>query len=270
MICFEQDDKVVKLDFNSQYVFQYKYRVDYLKSNCLIKDNETFIPLLFITDYLKIEGEMDNNKFILSNSNDSNLYNVIKFLPEEIWAAYNDTDYPDSDKILAQVDKPRSMDIDVPNIDISRLIWTCPVNDKQKEILLYNYKYDKPEEIRYLTQQDYSTIENARLLEQGIIDNLKLNNPDLINDDLINWTYGELNEYYEKNDNDSEKYSSVQKQQFEQRGIKLDDISVLYKYYNETDTILNQPGENLRDILRSNYQDWYDLIHDFAEQYPSK
>lgn len=262
MICFEQDGKIVKLDFDSQYVFQYQYRVDYLKSNSIKKENEIFIPLLFITDYLKIEGEIKDNKYIPLNIDDFDMYNVVKFLPEEIWAAYNDPDYPDREKILAQVDKPRSMDIDVPNIDISRLIWTCPINDKQRDILLYNYKYERPEEIKNLTQEDYTTIEHSQFIEQDIIENLKLNDPALANNDLKSWTYGELNEYYEQNNNGTSKYSPAEKQQFAQRGIIEDDISILYKHYHDIDTILDQPDESIREILLTNYQDWYNLIRD--------
>lgn len=267
MICFEQDEKIVKLSFNSQYVFQYRYRVDYLKNNPINKAGTVYIPLTFLTKYLKIKGELKDSIFYPVNISDFSLYNVIKFLPEEIYNSYNDENYPNRNKILNQIDKPRSMGINIPKFDISRCIMVNPINNKQKEILLYNYKYNNPKEIKILTNEDYKTIERSLLLDKEIINLVKERYVDLADENLSDWTYGELNDYYDKNN--KEGYLANEKQQFNKRGILPDDISILKKYYYNTETILAKTDDDLKEKITADYKFRLDLIRDYANKYPT-
>ncbi|MDO4540959.1 MAG: hypothetical protein Q4B48_07705, partial [Syntrophomonadaceae bacterium] len=78
MVCFEQDGKAVRLAFDSPFVFQYQYRVDYLTSNCVRRDDEIYVPLSFISQYLSIDGQVRDDEYIAADVEAFDMYDVIK------------------------------------------------------------------------------------------------------------------------------------------------------------------------------------------------
>jgi len=104
-IIFQQDNITLTLSFDSFYVYKDEYILYVMEAKPIKKDNIAYIPLEFLTDYLKVPLKSDkNNQLYVMNTGDFSLYDTAKFLPEEVLDAIDDKNYPYGDKILKAVE----------------------------------------------------------------------------------------------------------------------------------------------------------------------
>lgn len=261
-ISFNQDNITLGMRYDSPYVFKDGYIMYVMeKPPAELATSKIYVPLSFVTDYLQAKVIIKKNNEYYINKGDLSLYDVVKFLPKEVLSAINDQNSPYRTKILKAVELSRSMNIEIPKINImEKVMVTAPL-----ATYTYNFKGDlikhghSEEEIANYAYEDYKAIERSWKLPEEMIQSTKSSYPELKDKDLSNWRYVDYEKYMtvadEKNFESS--FSDEQKQQLKQRGILLEDTHYLKElYFNKLQTYSD---DDLKKIIRSYYQfsiDW--------------
>lgn len=263
-IVLKQDDIVLRINLDTPYVYKDGYIMYMMEKPAISKNDITYLPTSFFSDYFKVDIKSDEKKHLLTtNSTDFSLYDIVQFTPEEVLEAINNKDYPNRDKILKQIELLRSMNILIPKINMDRVIVTTPLSKYsdvfKSELIQHGYT---EKEIATFSLNDFRVIENTWKLPEEMVKRVKHGYPELENRDLSDWTCGDYEKYYTKQDkaNFESSFTEKQKTKLKQKGILLEDVHFLLKdNYNKIDTILAQPDEVLKKTIEGYYQldiDW--------------
>lgn len=197
----------------------------------------------------------------LAFADQSTTSNDGKYLPSQVLTALSQKSMETTSSsvyhIFDDVILPSSMNIDVPNINMDKVIDTTPLNlfpSVFKDDLMKHGYNEK--QIASFTYDDYQNIAGKWKLEKEQIKAAKSLYPELNNVDISNWTNKDFENYYTKVDraNLANNFTKNQLQQLEQKGIRLDDTFYLFKEYYTPDTILAQPDEALKRTIQGYYQ----------------
>ncbi|MDD3364540.1 MAG: hypothetical protein PHZ03_06125 [Syntrophomonas sp.] len=264
-IVLRQDRIILKFDFTTPYVYKDGYIMYIMKKPAVDEDGIAYLPLSFFLDYFKVEIKSDEkNQLFIANSGVFSLYEIVKFLPEDVMEAINNKNYPNRDKILKAVELPRSMDIRIPKINN----WYKVIETKPLDAFTYDFKGDlrqhgySEKELAMFSYNDYTVIESTWKLPEEMIKSVKLRYKELENRDLSDWTYGDYQKYYTVQDeaNFESSFTEEQKTQLKQRGILLEDLHYLFKEFYNIDTILAKPDEVLKKTIEGYYQFSIDML----------
>ncbi len=264
-IILRQDQIVLKIEPHQPYVRKDGFIMYIMEKPAAYVKGGAYLPVSLLTDYFKVTIKADeNNRLFIARGTDLSLYKIVKFLPQEVSAAINDENDPNRDKLLEQVELPRSMDIKIPKINMDRVIVTTPLsqysNVFKNDLIQHGYG---EKEIATFSYNDYCLIQSTWKLPNAMVKSFKKMCPELSNRDLSAWTYGDYEKYYTQQDkvNFESSFTEEQKKQFKQRGILLDDVHYLYKDFYTIDTILSQPDEVLKKTLKQYYQFSIDMLN---------
>ena len=198
----------------------------------------------------------------------NNAYNEI-FMPEDVSQAIKDRDY----SILNQIELPRSMGIDMPNIDMDKINFTKSINEYNSngtnylkdDLIKHGYA---TEDIEKLTYQDYKILSRTWPLEKEEAEIAKHLYPELEKEDLSSWTNGDFEDYYTAADKTNLQYrfTADQIQQLAEKEITIADTFYLFKEFQDADTILSQSDEVLKKTIQAYYQFKIDNINKLAEE----
>lgn len=268
----KQDDINLEFDFSKNYVYKDGYIMYVMENPAIDENNVAYLPLSFFSDYLKVDMKQ-GNKLSQLDSQEFSLYNVVEFLPQEIVSAINNDNYPNRDKILKAVEMPRSMGIQIPNINMDKAIDPTPLSEFSNVFKAELSQHGLSEkEIAGLSYSDYRTIERSWKLSEEMIESVKKSYPELADRDLSSWTHGDYQAYYTKHDkeNFAKSFTPAQISQLNKRGILLEDLHWLFKESYTIDTILAQPDEVLKKIIEGYYQFAIDNLAGLADEYAVK
>lgn len=263
-IVLKQDQIVLRIKLDTPCVYKDGYIMYKMESPAVCENDVAYLPLSLFSDYFNVDIKSDENPHLfITNSNDFSLYEIVKFLPEDLLEAINNKNYPNRDKILKAVELPRSMDIRIPKINLDKVIETKPLN-----VFSYDFKGDlrkhgySEKEISTFSYNDFRAIEITWKLSEEMVKRVKRGYPELENGDLSDWTYGDYEKYFTKQDkaNYESSFTEKQKTQLKQRCILLEDVHFLFKDFNNIDTILAQPDEVLRKTIEGYYQFSIDML----------
>ena len=154
--------------------------------------------------------------------------------------------------VLREIALPTSLDIETPNINVSKIHQTYPMTNDQKHFLQEQGYSDT--EIAAMDMGDFMNIENACKIDAQLINSVKYVYRELENVDISDWTYGKLKEYAKNADNKKYLPTPEQEKQFNERGITLSDARTLLKDYYSYDNILAQSDEKLAKEIEQYYQ----------------
>ncbi len=257
-IVLKQDDIVLRIKLDTPYVNRDGYIMYLMEKPAISEKDIAYLPTNFFSDYFKVDIKSDEKKHLLiTNSTDFSLYDIVQFLPEEVLEAINNKDYSNREKILKQVELPRSMNILIPKINMDRVIVTTPLSkysDVFKNGLIQHGYTEK--EIATFSLNDFRVIESTWKLPEDMVKRVKHGYPELENRDLSDWTFGDYEKYYTKQDKENfeSSFTEKQKTQLKQRGILMEDVHFLLKDNYKIDIILAQPDEVLKKKLEEYYQ----------------
>ena len=187
-------------------------------------------------------------------------------MPADIIAALNAKELGEENsvynKTLAGVERPRSLGISIPNIDMTKVHNTYPLQQSQRERLIS--KGFSNEEIATIDYGDYINIEKTWLLTPDKIVNIKNIYPELTHIDLSQWTNGDFLEYFLEADSKTYAPTPEQAVAITARNITLDDARKLLKDFHSYYTILEQDDDTLKELLERYYQFTIDYINQLA------
>ena len=263
-IVLKQDHIVLRIKLDTPYVYKDGYIMYVMEKPAVCENDITYLTSSLFSDYFNVDIKSDKkNHLFITNSNDFSLYEIVNFLPEDVLEAINNKNYPNRDKILKQVELPRSMNIRIPKINIDRVIVTTPLSNFsdvfKSELIQHGYT---EKEISTFSLNDYRVIESTWKLPEDMVKRVKRGYPGLANRDLSDWTFGDYEKYFTKQDkaNFESIFTEKQKSQLKQRGILMEDVHFLLKDYYNIDTILAQPDEVLKKTIEGYYQFSIDML----------
>jgi|GEM_PF-1767349 len=259
-IIFRQDGISLNINFTKPYIYKDDYIMGILEKPAVDIGGRAFVPASFFTDFLKVLLNTDDvNELSVKNKSSFHLYNIVKFLPKDVFGAITDKKYPYREKILKAVELPRSMGINIPNINMEKVFDIDPLNTFKNEYQTNLKKLKRhgfaEKEVSKITLGEYEVIQNSWKLSKELIASLKTYT-ELKYKDLSNWTYGDYENFYKHFDELTFErgYTLEQKKQLSKRGILLEDVHYLLKDFYKIDTILNQSDKVLKESLIGYYQ----------------
>lgn len=266
IITLFEDDLVLKLLQNSRNVYRvyngYGYLMAVMAEAPLIEHDVVYVHEDFYHDFLCMYG-----------TKEPSLFHSCVYLPEEIVGALSLTD-PSSNarimKILEAVTEPSSMGIEIPRIEMRRVLQTQigvplpkTVSDELKAIGAHNYRRDS----LYYTESEILN-NSVSVRSAGLANSMKTypELKDISPDEMtvtqyLYWTsyYNTLNSY--------NNLSAARKAFLEEKNILFDDLSYLRKFY--FDDYMNCTDEDLIDALETCYQANYGFITDLVPKKPT-
>ncbi len=259
-VILKQDAVSLKLNIGSVYVYKDKHLMALLEKPAKYVDGRVYVPLAFFTNILKADIKIDQDDKVTSAKDNFSLYNVVKFLPENVLAAINDKNYPYRDSLLKVVEFPQSLEIGLPRINLKKVIDTKPLPAyARKDLIAHGYKFPK---IINFALEDYNIIKGVWEITSEQINYAKEIYPELRNYNIENWTNNYYQAYYSAKD--EQLFNNNQTQQLEQLKIPPHDIKLLYEA-TRGGLPLNVSEDDLKDILASQYAFIIEQITDLAE-----
>lgn len=256
-LIFSEDNIAIKLRANSNFIYNNDRIIGVLDAHPVIQNKTAYVPVEFVSGCLRVPLISVNNQIYMVNSGGFSLYNVAKFLPEDVLSSITDKEYPHRDKLLKAIELPRSMNIEIPHINLERILNTRPLSI---------YKFDFPGELKKhgyseaeiagMSYGDYSAIESTWKLDREMIRSTKNMFPELKYENLSNWTYGDKASYAKNigGEDPATYLTDSQKEQLIHRGILPGDIRYLLKSFYQIDAILAQPDIVLKETISKAYQ----------------
>lgn len=187
-----QDQITLRINIGRPFVYRDKYVMYVMEGSALKEGNTIYLPKSFFSDYLGETIKSENNQLSLSDRKVFSLFDIVKFLPEEVLGAINNANYPNRNKIILAVELPRSMNITIPKINSEKIIDTTPLSSYtgvfKANLLQHGFSQKEVAEFSY---NDYRVIESSWKLSDQMITSAKHSYPELKDKDLSKWTYGE-------------------------------------------------------------------------------
>lgn len=170
-----------------------------------------------------------------------------------------------SNDVLAAVELPKSLSISIPNIDMSKVHDTNPLEQLQIDNLI-NHGYSK-EEILMIDAGDYYEIEKTWNIPPEAISNIKLCFPDVDISVISKWTWGDYFAYAKAADESSDVYAPTKEQEIalNARNITLSDARMLLKDFHTYDNLLSQNDDTIKMFIESYYKFTIDNIKQLAQ-----
>lgn len=157
--------------------------------------------------------------------------------------------------ILEDVLLPASMDIDIPHINMEKVVKEVRIAtlapEFQEELVAHGVEMTED-----MTFSEYERIENTWLLSEETVKIAKILYSELADIDISKWTYGQFQEYYTNRDREKliGRFTLAQKDELDRRGVQTSDYMYLFKEYHTTENILRQTDEALKETIEGYYQ----------------
>jgi hypothetical protein len=185
-----------------------------------------------------------------------------KVMPNEVLAAINgkgaaSLSAQNGNTDFGKVFMKTSLGITIPKVDLDEVHVTVPLTDndidKSVKQQLREHGYTDAE-IADMDLGDYINISATWTLPADVINVAKDLYPELANEDLSDWTYGQYNDYKYEVAVRNTMPSPSEIVEFAARGITYDDANWLLKDYYSYEEVLAQSDETLKAALEDYYR----------------
>jgi len=147
--------------------------------------------------------------------------------------------------------KPTSLNITIKNTDASMYHHTQKLDDfAQSELLELGYT---PNKINKMDFGDYEKAMMKKQLDEDEQNLIQIIYPELDDDTIINWTYGDYDKYKKKKNKELFKIEEKILKEFQKRNITEDDALYLKKQFFSYESALAQDDETLKKVLEEYY-----------------
>ena len=237
----ELTEEFLELGFREgeRYVYRRGYIVDAMWGPALLREGTWYLPESFCRRLLA----------------PGSLFPGVTFFPDEIREALEDPEAEGSRALLAAIELPRSMGIEIPNIDPDRVFSLDPMADLPAELRqelgwLMGGEGDADGRV----YGEYTTLLNARSLDAAGLRNEFLGEPALAGEDPETWTAGQYKRWAgARREEERIGELSPEEQAFlTEKGILPADFFWIYKTY--PGNFMDRSDEELRSVLTEYYQ----------------
>lgn len=248
-----EDSFQIDLFVDDKMIYRNGYITDSMKKPLAVEDGVVFLPEDFYED------------FLLNGHDTPSLYNGIRFFPTEVVEALDEPEV--YAKVLEQVELPRSMDIETPNLDQKRIFNTSDLEGYT--MLLEQLRADGWENPEDLTYGEYQAIWDSQTLDEAGYDEKMYGYKDFLkaypHTDPSTETVKAFSAWMSERtvQGQLEGISPENMAFLVEKNIRPEDVHWLQKDFY--DSYPQQPDETLKEFIEAYYQMGVDQVRSQAE-----
>ena len=256
---FMFEDHEMQIDFKvgSLYVTRYGQIVDVMPQVPILQDQALYLSADWLEENFGDAIERLDDRMVILDTESVSLYDIAKYFPDDLIFIVDHPDWDASKRVMAAIELPRSMGIEIPRIDPNKMMNMRPVRNYPPEfayeLLAHGFS---EEEIDSITYGEYEIIHSHWLLSEEMQELAIKYYPEYTLEDVSRWTYGELTmrQMADVDQAKRDRFSEAEWETLQERGIKERDISYLLKEFHQASTILEQSDEDLKRVLEGYYE----------------
>lgn len=247
-IVLTEDGLTVDLPLDSVFIYRDGHIIGSLTLSPYVEGRNVYVPAEFYDAFLCKDA-----------TSDPSLFNGALFYKQEIVSALRDRETAYNKKLLAAVDLPRSMNIETPHIDASRIFTETKLSDYPQQLAedLRSQGYEKPESFAYT---EYMIISGTQSLAQAGLASTISVYPELKDVDPEEMTVDQFNVW--QRTYHAQQYQAglteESKAFMEEKNISLDDLQYLDRYFYGS--FMEQTDETLQEVLTEYYETLIDFL----------
>ncbi len=254
---FQEDD--IQYDFvvGSLLVTRQGKIMDVMPQSPILENQALYMSVDWLEEVFGSAILRRDDRIEIQNPEKISFYDVTLYFSDELKLVFKHPELPSSKRLMGAIELPRSMGIDIPKIDASRMLNMTPIAERAPEFRyeLQAHGYSD-EDIAALSYGEYRILEDHWLLPEEMQAWALRDFSEYSKEEVEKWTYGELSK---RRKADTEKarlnrFSEEEWRSLQERGIVEADLFLLLKEYHQPSQIVMQSDETLKAILEGYYQ----------------
>ncbi len=250
----------MQLDFTvgSLYITRQEEIVDVLPQVPILEDQALYLPADWLEENFGDAIERLDDRIVIVDAEAISLYDIAVYFPDDLIMALAHPELDESKRVMAAIELPRSMGIEIPRLDPKRMMNTRPVRkyvaEFADELKAHGFS---DEEIDSISYGEYEVIHAHWLLSEEMQELAVKYYPEYSLEDVSRWTYDELNQRQMADVDQAkrDRFSEVEWKALQERDVKEADLAYLLKEFQQPSTIVDQPDESLKRVLKGYYED---------------
>lgn len=254
---FQEDEMQLDFTVGSLHVTRQGEIVDVMPQAPILENQR----LYFSVDWLEASfgSAMDrfDDRIEVVDPDKASLYDVALFFPDDLKMAMEYPELDSSKRVMAAIELPRSMNIEIPKIDGHKMMNMRPIREDIPEftVELQDHGYSD-KEIASISYGEYKVLESHWLLSEEMQELAVKYFPETALEEVARWTYGELKERQmaEVDASRLNRFTEEEWVSLQERGIVEADLFYLLKEFHQPATISAQSDQALREVLEGYYE----------------
>lgn len=256
---FMFQDHEIQLDFvvGSLHVTRQGEIVDVMPKCPILEDQKLYLSVDWLEESFRSAINRFDDRIELVDPDGASLYDIAKFFPDDFKMAMAHPELDSSKRVMAAIELPRSMNIEIPKIDSHKMMNMRPIREDIPEftVELQDHGYSD-KEIASISYGEYKVLESHWLLSEEMQELAVKYFPKTAMEDVSRWTYGELKERQmaEVDTARLDRFSEEEWASLQERDIVEADLFYLLKEFHQPATIVAQSDQALREVLEGYYE----------------
>ena len=249
----------MQLDFvvGSLHITRQGEIVDVMPQVPILENQRLYFSVDWLEESFGTAMKRFDDRIELVDPDGASLYDVAMFFPDDLEMAMAHPELDSSVRVMAAIELPRSMNIEIPKVDPHKMMNTRPIVSYAQEFKfeLQEHGYTD-EEIASISYGEYEILNSHWLLSEEMQELAVKYFPETGMEDLSKWANGELKarQMAEVDTARLERFTKEEWTSLQERGIVEADLFYLLKELQQPTTIVAQSDEGLREVLEGYYE----------------
>lgn len=249
----------IQLDFvvGSCHVTRLGKIVDMMPQCPILEDQKIYLSVDWLEESFGEAVKRKDDRMEIIDPEAVSIYQITKFFSEDLTLALEHPGLDSSIRVMEAIELPRSMEIQVPKIDPSRMMKLTPIREFapefQDELRAHGYS---DEEIDSISISEYKILEAHWLIPAEMQAWALRDFPEYTKEEVERWTYADFSKHRNAETELARlnRFSKEELRDLQERGIVEDDLFYLLKEFHQPASIVKQSDEALREVLEGYYR----------------
>ena len=254
---FQEDEMQLDFVVGSLHVTRQGEIIDVMPQVPILDNQRLYLSVDWLEESFGSAINRMDDWIELVDPEGASLYDVAMFFPDDLKMAMAHPELDSSKRLMAAIELPRSMNIEIPKIDPKKMMNTRPIVNYLPEfkIDLKDHGYTD-EEIASISYGEYEILHSHWLLSEEMQSLALVYFPENTKEDVARWTCGELNERQmaEVAADWQARFTKEEWASLQERDIVEIDLIYLLKEFQQPATIVAQSDQALREVLEGYYE----------------
>ncbi|BES64089.1 hypothetical protein SANA_05280 [Gottschalkiaceae bacterium SANA] len=254
---FQEDEMQLDFVVGSLHVTRQGEIIDVMPQCPILEDQNLYLSVDWLEESFRSAISRFDDRIELVDPDEASLYDLAKFFPDDLKMAMAHPELDSSKRVMAAIELPRSMNIEIPKIDPQKMMNTRPILNYVTEFKLdlQDHGYTD-EEIASISYGEYEILHSHWFLSEEMQELALGYYPESAKEDISRWTFGELKDRQmaEVDTARLDRFSEEEWASLQERDIVEADLFYLLKEFHQPATIVAQSDQALREVLEGYYE----------------
>jgi hypothetical protein len=254
---FQEDEMQLDFVVGSLHVTRQGEIVDVMPQVPILENQRLYFSVDWLEESFGSAILRTDDRIEVVDPDGVSLYDIAMFFADDLILAMEHPEFESSTRVMAAIELPRSMNIEIPKIDPHKMMNTRLITDHVPEfkVDLQDHGYTD-EEIASISYGEYKLLESHWLLSEEMQELAQSYFPEYTKEDVARWTFGALKkrQMAEVDVARLDRFTEEEWASLQERGIVEADLFYLLKEFQQPSTIVEQSDEALREVLEGYYE----------------